>query len=149
MSTLKHQSGGRQRGFTLIELMLVVAVIAIVATAAIPGISTAKRRSNEASAISSLRLISSAQSQYRTRFGTFGSLAQLQGSNIVDDNFRDREKSGYVFEDASTASPAFWAVTADPVNPGISGDRYFYIDLSGVIRYSDTGVAGAGDTPVE
>ena len=137
------------QGFTLIELMMVVAVISILITVAIPGISSAKRRANEAAAITALRTISQAESQYRVRFGTFTDVPTLEISGLLDENFEDAQKSGYAFQNAGTSTNGTWAVTANPVDPGISGNRYFFIDASGVIRFNDSGNATATDATIQ
>jgi prepilin-type N-terminal cleavage/methylation domain-containing protein len=147
-TTLRNRHGGL-RGFTLVELMMVVVIVSIVASMALPGISNARRRSNEASAIASLRLISSAQSQHRVRFGSFNTIAGLEGVGYLDENFEDGAKAGYAFTDAVAPTPGVWAVRAEPLTPGASGDRFFFIDTSGVIRYADGQSATATDPPVE
>lgn len=128
---------------------MVVAVISILTTLAIPGIASAKRRANEASAITALRTISQAQSQYRVRFGTFGTVASLEAAGYLDQNFQDAQKSGYTFETASAPTTGSWALRANPTSPGTSGDRFFYIDTSGVIRYNDGSAATASDPAIE
>ncbi len=141
--------GSRKKGFTLIELMMVILVLSILLTAAIPGISNAKRRANEASAIAALRLISQAQSQYRVRYGSFTSVPQLESSGLISDDFQDSEKSGYSFENAAAPTGGDWSVRANPTSPGVSGDRYFFVDTSGVIRYNDSTQASAIDAAIE
>ena len=149
MRSISKGNNKKQQGFTLIELMIVVAVVSIVATVAIPGLIAAKKRANEASTITALRTISSVQSQYRIRYGSFGNIPDLDASGMLDDNFADFQKSGYVYANALVPSPGSWALTAEPLNPGASGDRYFFIDTTGVIRFNETQTAGTGDTPIE
>ena len=140
---------GRRRGFTLIELMVVVAVVAIVASLAIPGFTAARKRANETSAISALKNFITAQSQYRTKNGTFGLLDELVAAGLVDTSFTDHMKSGYVFAELGAITRSFWAFTAEPDDPGITGDRYFYTDSTGVIRYNEGGSAGPTDPSVD
>jgi type IV pilus assembly protein PilA len=137
------------RGFTLIELLLVVTVLSIIVVMAIPGIVGARKHANETSAISSLRTLSSAQIQYRTRFGTFGGLPELSGQGFVDTSLGDGEKSGYRFTNVSAPGDVTWAMFAQPVTPGVSGDRWFFVDESGVIRYSQGGVPTTSDPAVD
>ena len=139
----------RQVGLTLIELMVVVAVIAIITTLALPGLQNASKRSNEASAIASLKNILTAQNQYKIRFGSFASVSDLVTADLLDDNFSDDEKSGYRFQNVSAPTIGNWELEAVPVNPSASGDRYFFVDSSGVIRFKDGVQAGDGDTPVD
>ena len=72
----------RKQDFTLIELMIVVAIIAIIAAIAIPSLLNARKAGNEASAISSLRTLTTVNEQYRTRFARYSDgLANLSGSS--------------------------------------------------------------------
>jgi prepilin-type N-terminal cleavage/methylation domain-containing protein len=140
----KHRAQ-RSRGFTLLELMLVVTVIGIVAAMALPGFANARKHANEASAISSLRTFSSAETQYRTRFGLYAAVPELASGGFVDDSFSDGERSGYRFISSAGPSDVTWAITAQPVSPGVSGNRWFRVDESGVIRVKD----GAAPSPVD
>ena len=130
----------REQGFTLIELMIVVAIIAIIAAIAIPSLLNARKAGNEASAISSLRTLSTTNEQYKTRFGSYAAtLTNLSGAGYIDTVFSSGTKSGYTFT-TFTGSTNTWEVTADPSEVNVSGDRSFYVDQTGVIR----GVAGTG-----
>ena len=138
----------RQRGFTLIELMIVVAVIAIVAAMAIPSLLSARKSGNEASSISSMRTLTTVNEQYRVRFGSYAiSLAALGSAGYVDDVLAAGSKAGYVF--FYVPGPHIWACQASPATPGTTGDRYFYVDHSGVIRFSTVGPATAVDPPID
>src|SRR5687767_8843557 len=138
----------RNSGFTLIELMIVIAIIAIIAAIAIPNLIEARKGSNEAAAIGALRTISTAQSLYREGDkegdGTFdyaGSLTELtvNNTNLIDSVLAKGTKQGYHF--SILAADAFtWSASATPAAHRKSGDRYFYCDESGVIRFSTTGL---------
>ena len=142
---------GRKRGagFTLVELIMVCAVLSIIVTLALPGLATAKRRTNETSAITSLRTISSAQSQHRVRNGTFTDVSTLETIGFLDQNFSDGEKSGYIFENAQAPTSSNWARRANPTTVGVTGNRRYYVDTSGVIRHNDSGLSGPTDPAIE
>ena len=138
----------RNRGFTLIELMIVVAIIAIIAAIAIPSLLNARKAGNEASAISSLRTLTTVNEQYRTRFGAYsGSLANLQTEAYIDNVLGSGNKSGYTF--GYTGGTNTWSCNADPQTPGTTGDRFFFVDQSGVIRFNSSATAGTGDRAID
>jgi prepilin-type N-terminal cleavage/methylation domain-containing protein len=129
-------------GFTLIELMIVVAIIAIIAAIAIPNLIIARKMANEASAIASMRTLSSASEQYRNRFDSYPvttPLATLETTGYVDSNLGAGSKSGYDFVFVGTANA--WSCTAAPTTPGSTGKRYFFVDESGVIRWEGAAAA--------
>jgi type IV pilus assembly protein PilA len=143
-----------EKGFSLVELLVVVIIIAIVAAIAIPNLLASRRAANEASAIASLRTIHSAEVTYQstlgagTNFGSFADLTLAAPDNLLDPTFAASpvHKSGYTFamtnSDAST-----YCVTAVP-DTG-AGVRYFAVDWTGVVRFGTTAAAvacGAGDS---
>ena len=129
----------REQGFTLIELMIVVAIIAIIAAIAIPSLMNARKAGNEASAISSLRTLSTTNEQYRTRFQTYSDgLASLLATGYIDDVLGTGVKSGYTLN-GYLATANTWEVNATPEANGDSGDRFFFVDQTGVIRFTDDG----------
>jgi len=142
-------------GFTLIELMIVIAIIAIIAAIAIPNLIAARKGANEAGAIGTLRTIGSAQhifqSNDREKDGTFDyatSMVELGSVNLIDSTLAQGTKQGYVFAILPGADSFYWEATADPVVPGKSGDRYFYVDESGAIRFNSATTANSTDTAV-
>ena len=138
----------RNKGFTLIELMIVVAIIAIIAAIAIPSLLNARKAGNEASAISSLRTLSTVSEQYRTRFGSdAGSLANRETEKCIDNVLGTALKSGYTF--GYTPGTNTWSCTASPATPGTTGDRRFFVDGSGVIRFNSTATASAADKAID
>ena len=139
----------RNEGFTLIELMIVVAIIAIIAAIAIPSLLAARISGNEASAISSMRTLATVNEQYRTRFGTYAaSLADLQANGYIDNVLGSGTKSGYNFTPYNGAATT-WNVQADAVTQGGTGVRGFFTDESGVIRFATGAGAGATDAPID
>ncbi|MEM7168308.1 MAG: prepilin-type N-terminal cleavage/methylation domain-containing protein [Planctomycetota bacterium] len=135
----------RTQGFTLIELMIVVAIIAIIAAIAIPSLLNARMSGNEASAISSLRTLTTVNEQYRTRFGEYApDLPDLEAENYIDSILgaaNPSTKSGYDFAYARPTATTDWEVAATPVDVGTTGERGFFVDESGVIRFSADGTA--------
>ncbi len=147
-------------GFTLIELMIVVSIILIIAAIAIPLFIRSRMQSHEASAIASLRTISSAQEQFRTQgvrddnsdgVPDYGDLIELaesgpSGPGFIDSALGSGIKSGYFFEievfAGDNVDPPRYSARAFPVSYSRTGVRNFYVDQEGVIRFT-RGTSGA------
>jgi len=150
------------RGFSLVELMVVMMVILVIAAIAIPSLVHARMRANEASAISSMRAVRTAELMYQDAYpqeGYADSLAKLgpNGSDctsvgktnsclLMDENLASGLKSGYVFDLAGDGSkPAnTYTLTATPESNGVSGRCSFSSDASGQITMKDTNASGGG-----
>src|SRR4051794_442936 len=137
------------KGFSLVELLVVVIIIAIVAAIAIPNLLASRRAANEASAISSLRTIHSAEATYQSVYGAnvdYGTLSSLATTNLIDTVLGGPSgtKSGYTF--ASTIGAAgsqAYCATAVPTTAGTTGVRSFAVSAPGVIYQWPTEVVGA------
>lgn len=140
------------KGFTLLELLLVLAIIILLASIAVPNLMKARRAANEASAVSTLKLIAGGQLVYRQTQGQYTTLAFLNQESIVDNLVGSGIKSGYVFESSPGASPADeYTATASPSVPSgvaASGVRYFFIMQDHVLRYDMSGPATSTSTPL-
>ena len=117
----------------------------IIAAIAVPNLTQSTKAANEASAIGYMRTWSTAQEMYHRKHGTYASDTQL----LVDEGYlpHSGEQNGYTFE-TSSSSQYFWAGNARPVSPGATGERYFYSDVTGVIRYALDGDAGPSSPPI-
>jgi len=157
----------KQTGFSLIELLIVVAIILILAAIAIPNLIQSKMTANEASAVQTLRDINTAESMYSIQFGngfstdlpslggTTGAVTSTNAQLIPDPVAQAPNiKDGFNFTYAVTGnngpngSPSNYTVNANPVVPGSTGHRYFYTDESFAIRANPSAPATSNDPSI-
>jgi type IV pilus assembly protein PilA len=156
----------KQKGFSLIELLIVVAIILIIAAIAIPNLLRSRMAANEASAVGSIRTMNTAAITYNSTYGngyppslaavgtTTGSGVSCTNANLIDSVLTGGTKSGYTFalnhgatiltSASSSCSGGYgysdgYTVTATPITTGTTGQRGFCSDGSGVIRFNSAG----------
>jgi len=151
----------KQKGFSLIELLIVVAIILIIAAIAIPNLLRSKMAANEASAVGSLRTLNTACVEYSTTYGGYpAGLANLApaatatsaAADLIDSVLATSTKSGYVFTFTPAAAVGgnvqSYTISAAPITAGTTGQRGFFTNQSGVIRSDSSGTATIASTPI-
>ncbi len=159
---------GNQRGFSLIELLIVVAIILIIAAIAIPNLMRARMSANEAGAAASVRAINTAQYAYSAKFANTPGLGYANGLTALgsptaanclpdvngvtgdcqlDNVLTSGAKGGYTFTTAVTVVNGFnagYQVAAAPTTPNQTGTRWFCSFQDAVVRMSTTTLTAAG-----
>jgi type IV pilus assembly protein PilA len=154
-----------QKGFSLIELLIVVAIVLIISAIAIPSYLRSRMQANEASAVGSVRMINTSAVTYSSTYADVGfpvNMADMGGVNpcsasptsacILEDTIAQGMKSGYSFVwtgDGAIPSVAY-LLTGTPLVVGGSGQRMFCTDQTGVIRFDASGAGcDASSSPVQ
>jgi len=143
----KARHSSNTRGFSLVELLIAMALILIMAAIAVPNYLAALARANEASASASVRAVISAENLYRNTYGTFTTLQDLGSEYLTDSLLANGAKSGYRFNvtpGGGNSAGLQFTVDGTPalsIGPSATGFRHYYGDESAVIRFSLTGSA--------
>lgn len=140
----------KRAGFTLVEIMIVVAIIALLAAIAIPNLLRARLNANESAAIAAMQTLSTAAQSYRSANPTYpAALTNLSGATppYIDSVLGAGAKQGYNF--VLTGVTNAFTATAGPQSVGTTGSRYFFVDESGVVRSNASATATSASSPIE
>ncbi len=145
----------RRRGFTLIELMIVIAIILIIAAIAVPKMNNQMMAAHEMAAIRQITTIHQAETQYYSQFGKYAALSELgppasgaagpAAADLIPKILSDGKNSGFIFAVQSTATG--YAVTAVPETFNSTGRRTFFSDQTLQIRNNWTQEPANANSP--
>lgn len=149
--------GNPDAGFSLIELLIVVAIILIIAAIAIPNLLQSKMSANESAAAASIHAINTANIAYSTANPLIGFASALTalgptGGGYIDSALANGQKSGYSFTyvpDTSSTPSTAYTLNVDPITRGVTGRRSFFSNEQNVTRVNNTGPASANDNAIQ
>ncbi len=137
-----------KKGFTLVELMIVVLVIGIIASLSVPNLVKSKMAAHESSAISAVRTLVTAQITFAAKSGSgnfAADLTELEAANLIDSVMGSGTAEAYSF--SLSGSGVQYTIDARPLVYGSSGIRSFFTDESGAIRYTTADAAATASDP--
>ena len=154
---LKGPRKARQKGFSLIELLIVVAIILIIAAIAIPNFIHARMAANESSAVSSIHSINTSEIAYSSANPSIGYSAALAdlgptGAGYLDPVLASGTKGGYAFtyvQDTTSTPSVGYTLNADPTTRGVTGQRSFFSNQVNVTHFNMTVVASVTDPVIQ
>jgi type IV pilus assembly protein PilA len=137
----------QERGFSLIELLMVVVIIGVISALAVPGLRRARHNANSASAIQTLRTITTAQYLYERKFRVYGTLIDLTPEGMLDSSITSGQKSGYSFTlNVTNAGKSFDCSGTPLESPTVL--THFFVNETGVIRFNAGAAATAGSPAI-
>lgn len=165
MTGMKRQRaivGKGRRGFSVVQAVVIVAILLVIAAVTIPELLHSNLSENESSAVGSLRTLNSSCASYAMLYGGYpkslsnlgpGNPAHSGSADLIDSVLASGTKDGYIFTYTAGATGVSgnvlsYSITTNPATPGTSGQRGFFTDQSGVIRANKGGGADASSTPI-
>jgi len=136
-----------ERGFSMIELLIVVAIATLIAAIAIPNLKKARQSASSASAVQSLRTLTTAEQMYRQKFQIYGTLDQLAPEGTLDTVLGTGTKSSYLFTVVLASDQLHYTITAEPIED-IATMTYYFTDESTVIRFNYGSAADVSSSPI-
>jgi type IV pilus assembly protein PilA len=146
----------KQKGFSLIELLIVVAIILIIAAIAIPNLLRSKIAANQASAVASLRTLNTSSVLFNTNYQQYpsaltdmatGASVTSTSADLIDSVLSTGTKSGYNFAWTGGGTTGAYTIVATPVSAA-TGTVYYFTDQSLVIRSNSTKAATVNDLAI-